>query len=788
MVVHYNYSNKLLNEIWAKSSEPGQEKGQTLTEHTWEVLCRLREIANLRPWLPEYYKFPKLWHILFWAVFFHDWGKAAKGFQNMLRGGRRWGHRHEVLSLVYPSWILSEEDIHLVTYAIISHHKDARELRHLYPIVLHPDDRDVDDLLQCLLFELEEQYARALWWWLKELVPDWIKFLGFDRLGIEYRDPIPEKAAIQLLKPQICLPNLKKLLRSYYRIFRKIHEGEEPELILKGIILRGYIIQADHAASAATGKFLHLSINNKQIFSATKIDKEKLYEHQRQAMETKGSAVLVAPTGSGKTEAALFWAARQTSNSKNIPRLFYVLPYQASMNAMYDRLAKVFPDQVGLLHSRSVLAIYQRLLEQEYTPADAKIEARWARNLAKLNYHPVKVFSPYQMLKATFRLKGYEAILTDYAGAAFIFDEIHAYEPKRLALILETVRYLTKNFESKFFVMSATLPTLIMNYIVEALGNPIQIRASNELFESFRRHKILLCEGELLSASGIQKIIQSFLSGKSVLVTCNTITRAQEAYRMLSLELPQESLLLIHGGFNGRDRLFKEHKIIEATGAGKTERKPVIVISTQVIEVSLNIDLDILFTDPAPLEALIQRFGRINRKMRKNLAPIYVFKEPKSGQGVYHKDLVIDSMNILEKYATEQPLNEALLQTWLDEIYRGETKSKWETEYKKAAEEFRNNFLASLRPFDSDSALEEEFYKLFNGTEVLPFSLSKEYINIKEENPIEASMLLVPVSWTRWKRIQQRGLVCSNLDSWPPVVNLPYSHETGFDYSVLKGN
>lgn len=257
---------------------------------------------------------------------------------------------------------------------------------------------------------------------------------------------------------------------------------------------------------------------------------------------------------------------------------------------------------------------------------------------------------------------------------------------------------------------------------------------------------------------------------------------------MLSLELPQESLLLIHGGFNGRDRLFKEHKIIEATGAGKTERKPVVVISTQVIEVSLNIDLDILFTDPAPLEALIQRFGRINRKMSKNLAPVYVFKEPTSGQGVYHKHLVIDSMKILEKYATEQPLNEALLQTWLDEIYCGETKSTWETEYKKAADEFRNNFLATLRPFDSDSALEEEFYKLFNGTEVLPFSLSEEYINIKEENPIGASMLLVPISWTRWKKIQQRGLVCSNPDSCPPVVNLPYSHETGFDYSVLKGN
>ncbi|MGB9903128.1 MAG: hypothetical protein ACPLQO_00485 [Desulfotomaculales bacterium] len=67
-----------------------------------------------------------------------------------------------------------------------------------------------------------------------------------------------------------------------------------------------------------------------------------------------------------------------------------------------------------------------------------RLESATGKNLAALHFYPVSVFSPYQMLKGIYRLKGDEAILADYAGAAFIFDEIHAYEQGRLAMILET--------------------------------------------------------------------------------------------------------------------------------------------------------------------------------------------------------------------------------------------------------------------------------------------------------------------------------------------------------------
>lgn len=98
----------------------------------------------------------------------------------------------------------------------------------------------------------------------------------------------------------------------------------------------------------------------------------------------------MAPTGSGKTEASLLWAVAQAEEDCPVPRLYYVLPFQASMNAMFDRLNNkkdgAFPDQVGLEHSRSTLAYYRRFGDED-TPDRIKHARRDNNNLARLNYY-----------------------------------------------------------------------------------------------------------------------------------------------------------------------------------------------------------------------------------------------------------------------------------------------------------------------------------------------------------------------------------------------------------------
>ena len=90
-----------LDDVWAKSPEKGAGgRAESLAQHTWYVLERLTELIRLRPELPQALGVPRLWHVLFWAAFLHDFGKAADGFQARLRGGERWPHRHE-LSLIH---------------------------------------------------------------------------------------------------------------------------------------------------------------------------------------------------------------------------------------------------------------------------------------------------------------------------------------------------------------------------------------------------------------------------------------------------------------------------------------------------------------------------------------------------------------------------------------------------------------------------------------------------------------------------------------------------------------
>lgn len=787
-----------LDHIWAKSAEKGTGgQPETLAQHTWNVLKRLAEFIRLRPHLPQALKVPRLWHILFWAAFLHDFGKAASGFQARLRGGEKWPHRHEVLSLAFVDWVVanlsSEEQTWLVA-AIVSHHKDAAEIGQLYP---PPDDPETDQLV-ARVAELDEATLCGLWRWLDECAAKWITDLEFDQADVRlpvFPDPTQ---AVQMVQKR-GVSRIHYWLKAYRRFARKIEESADRSLIIGTLTMRGYLINADHSASAHAGTPPRLMLDADAILASRRLTRDQTFEHQRRAEETRGSALLSAPTGSGKTEAALLWAAGQSAVLPNgLPRLFYTLPYQASMNAMKLRLEETFGEQnVGLQHGRSLLALYRMLLEREdYSPQNALRQAKWARNLADLSYPPVRVFSPYQMLKGMYRLKGYEALLSDYHGAAFIFDEIHAYEVKRLALILKTIEYLRENFGARFFVMSATFPTLIKGWLRRALGNPAEILADQEVFEKFRRHRLHLLGGELLSDAGLGCIVADAKAGKSVLVVCNRVDRAQMVFRELTSRLAGNGIHveLLHGRFNGRDRLRKEQIVRESVGAtlavtpdavapgagaSPAPTGPIVLVATQVIEVSLDIDLDTIYTDPAPLEALVQRFGRVNRRRKQpGLAPVYIFRQPDDGQKVHDPELVARTLVILER-ENGKPLDESAVGGWLDEIYSGELAERWQREYNETAAEFEATCIQTLRPFAADDGLEKLFYQAFDGLEVLPESLYDEYMMLKEDDPVRASELLVPISWGRYHALANEGRILPHERGEPYIVRAIYDAELG---------
>jgi len=761
-----------LDHIWAKSPGPGQPAGESLVHHTWEVLQRLADLTRLRPSLPESVNQPRLWHLLAWAVLLHDWGKLAPGFQAMLRGGPSWPHRHEVLSLLWVDWVvegLSEDESVWLVAAIASHHRDAEELFRAYPSAFPADADPIRDLLA----GINTGVVDALWAWRCEIAPNWMGSLGLSTVGVRIPPAPAYPGAAAMLSEGG--GRIQHWLRRYRRFIRGLEGADVPTGLF---LLRGHILQADHLASSGRQHIEPPAWTPAAILHSCNIEEARLYDHQRQVGGVDGSALLVAPTGSGKTEAALLWAAKQTRNPAGVPRFFYTLPYQASMNAMYDRLEVIFPGKVGLAHGRSVLALYQRLMEEDLSPLEAARRARESQALARLHAHPVRVSSPFQMLKVAYQLKGFEAMLADYALGAFVFDEIHAYEPERLAMILETVRHLRERFGARFLVMSATLPQPVARMVQDALGSVSVVRPPTRVFETFARHRVHLLEGDMLTEEGLRRIVSSFGDGHSVLVACTTVGRAQQIYSILRACLPRERLVLLHGRFAGRNRLAKERAVMEVVGLHRNTTS-VVLVATQVVEVSLNLDLDTLYSDPAPLEALVQRFGRVNRTRRRSLAPVHVFCEPADGQGVYDPGLIVRTLDVLRE-ADGRLLDEARVQEWLDRIYRDDVLARWEDRYHRAATEFRQAFIATLRPFQSDPDAEVRFDRLFDGIEVLPRALLAEYQGLQEAgDPLGASQLLVPIGWQRYRALERAGRVQPARKGLPSVVDTHYDEEAG---------
>ena len=400
-----------------------------------------------------------------------------------------------------------------------------------------------------------------------------------------------------------------------------------------GIFLKGFVNACDHLASGSKYEILKAIPNMKSIYQFPELRKV-----QEEASNTYGSAFLTSPTGSGKTEASLFWSDNN-QNSKKSKRVFYLLPYTASINSMYRRLQKNFgnEDLIGLLHGKASYFLYKALSNDVDDYSITKTKIREIRGLSKKIYRPYKILTPFQILKSFFGSKGFEMQLSEMTNGLFILDEIHAYDAHTTALILETLKILKNNYNAEMLIMSATLPTFIKDLFKDSLGISTEINMNKEELDKFTRHEVNVIQGNIVNNLDI--ITQDLNRGKRVLVVCNTVLRAQKVFEELSENLKNSSLL--HSRFMLRDR-----EEIE-----KSLDKLDLLVGTQAIEVSLDIDYDVLYSEPAPIDALIQRFGRVNRKgwEKNRIAIVNIFSEgSENDKYIYNTEIVRKTIQNLE--------------------------------------------------------------------------------------------------------------------------------------------
>ncbi len=297
-----------------------KDPDETLLEHTEKALMVFKSIKDAYPEVPQICGVPDFWEHLFYSIFFHDFGKAASGFQKSLSGKEKWKYRHEILSAGFVSGLEYEnQSKEAIAMAIITHHKDVSYLREMYNTDPSPvGKKRYTEKLQELTPNFEELRD------IQQKIPEFSKkYLGFELNKFREIKSIEDmvdsyKNAVKPYKNQLDNDELTILHGKY------------------GIFLKGFLTACDHLASGGKYSLLYGIDDMRAVYNFSKLRKT-----QSQAAETKGDAFLIAPTGSGKTEASLFWS-HANQNHHRSKRVFYLLPYTASINAMYKRLQRDF--------------------------------------------------------------------------------------------------------------------------------------------------------------------------------------------------------------------------------------------------------------------------------------------------------------------------------------------------------------------------------------------------------------------------------------------------------------
>jgi CRISPR-associated endonuclease/helicase Cas3 len=679
-----------MNEILAKSNPE-----ISLDTHISDCLLIEQELFKSIPALTNISDKYKFFEVLKLSIIFHDLGKSNPEFQKLLKGKTNcWNNkRHELYSVPFiKNSSFNAFDQNLVLISVLSHHKTFEEIY---------EKESRKNLLNNLNLE--------------GVIENSSEDLNIDEESFCIICNILKKYDISLNNnPKYSFPGEIK----YY-----LNANNDSIIKFECILMIGALKHCDHLGSAGIKEIIRLEKSDFEYLTSLRnelIKKDKdFYPHQRKSSKIHGNVILNAPTGSGKTESALLWLK---SNLKKIGqgRAYYILPFTASINAMYERLNKDIGSQnkVGMLHGKLTQYLYKQFEGNDIASRNKEILKQ--KDKFKKITCPLKVVTPFQLLKHIFGVKGFELGFVEMYSGFYIFDEIHAYNPEVMAQILILIEYIVKKLKGYVFIMSATIPGYLKKMIDDNIGKHKDIYLSNTFLDTFNRHKINLINDNI--DNYIELISEGVNNGKKVLVVCNTIQTSQNIYQKLKECVNSErKSVLLHSRFNGIDRADKESRIYK----GNID----LLVGTQAIEVSLDIDYDIIYTELAPLDALIQRFGRVNRRLKKGICSCTVFCENNERDFyIYNKERMQNTLKCLENISSHEDgiLFESRLQQYIDIVYPGMN------EYEKNIFDITYNSLnysiKQLNPFKRNSQKENDFYKQFDGIKVLPIKYESDYL------------------------------------------------------------
>ena len=693
--------NKKLPEFY---KEYKAKEDETIYEHTADLLKNLEELRKLID-IEDI-------DLIEEACIYHDIGKVNPLFQKRLESKKKFDDSkeigHNILSFYLSKQFLEKydkEDKNIILYAILNHHNYVDNFE-----------------------SISEK---------KELISDNLKIIAkevFGNIETDFSKSIG-------LRELALIRNLRS----------------KPSK--KSILVKGFLHKCDYAASAHSKTELPNIYLESRLENLRKEFRSKGLSNGWNNMQkfakdnTDNNIILIGSTGLGKTEASLLWIG----NNKG----FYVLPLKTAINAMYRRIKNnFFPDDynenLGLLHGE-LENIYledssdNQSSKAENTETEESMKFWEYYGLTRAMSLPLTISTPDQIFRFAFKYCSYKLQLATYSYSKIVIDEIQAYSPDILATLIYALQ-LIDMVGGKFAITTATLPPFIKDLLQEGIEKKIEYKEAEFLNDKIR-HRVKLNHKRVDVEDKCNQ------ESMKLLIVLNTVGAAQNIYKELKLWLEENDIdiemHLLHSKFTVQDRNEKEDAILK-DGESKCKKR-VIWISTQVVEASLDIDFDYLFTELSDLSALLQRLGRCNRKglksidefnsfvytdINEKLFRVYDNKNANSSKGILFRSLFelskaallewekednkgllseADKNKMINKYFTFEKVKE------YDEIYRSNN-IEYISEYKKMYDHLTNIMPDSKKLND----VAEEFRHILS-KRVIPNSIYED----KQEHIIE---------------------------------------------------
>ena len=411
-------------------------------------------------------------------------------------------------------------------------------------------------------------------------------------------------------------------------------------------------------------------------------------------MAAPGVIFIEAPTGEGKTEAALM-AAEHLAEKFGCGGVVFALPTQATADGIFGRfkdwmekISSDNPQTLFLAHGRSKFNnTYRDLPRQDWgrgMPNKEKVFIHsWFTGPKKGLLSDFCVGTVDQILMCGLKQRYGQMRHLALSNKIVVVDECHAYDAYMGSYLCKALEWLGA-YKVPVILMSATMPpgrkTELLNayysgeigrkvsgFTIHSPGYPLITTACDGLITETVAESTVKGKNVTVEWNGhdsIADIIQNYnTENATVGVILNTVRRAQETYSDLKKELPEADILLIHSRFTCFRRSELESAVLERAGKNSSSRgnNLTIIVGTQVIEQSLDIDFDLLLTDICPVDLLIQRIGRLHRHERtrpSNLSePHCVILDDRGGEFEKGTEYIYQKLHL---YNTRSLVNEII--------------------------------------------------------------------------------------------------------------------------------